>query len=662
MKLFLFVLFLAMPFVSQSEPLNCINSRHIIYRAYSQHYSQPDIDSKTIENVVDMFIKREDNFNILLTTQDILDIKNDLKKNKKRYAKQFLNQFEYGAYTQSYFFNAESYNQTGCEFINLSIKKIDDALDLYTEQFNKLKKLQKPEYEKAIDPEKTQKYTSYSKRAKSKKELIKRMNELLEYRISVNGLKAFEKLFNLRMDKSVSRKYSNLINSFLQIQDAHSSYSDQVYLDDKDNENMSDSLDPVKKGYGVVFYKKDTVSEYPTVLKVLRNSVLEQTGKIFKNDLIINIDGTDLKDLTTKEISDLLTGKNSSDITFRTFFDKVEFPEFYEDIKLSLTKGTFESEFIHSDIIQKNNKTFLYIKLDSFYYSYKTETGSAYDLRQIYLETVESKKIKIDGVILDLRDNYGGHVGEATQLAHLFLGSKLILRYIDNKMNEYPDYARPLINGSFINPLITEPLILLVNRNSASASEILAGAIQDYKRGLIVGDDHTFGKGSMQIIYPDFEYLKLGELKVTTNLFYLASGKTPQHSGILSDIVIPSPTRFREVGEKFMEHSLNPKKPLLNLVEDSFDSFDQDLLKTLKDHSKKRVTSDKVFDNFKTVKSVDKYLTNLNQNFDILSDKKEDDPILNESVCIFEEYSSLLKSRDELNKKRELLSNDHIGQ
>lgn len=661
MKLFLFLSLFLSSLVGYSEPLNCINSRRIIYVAYMQHYAQPEIDKKVLDKVIDAFIKKEDPLKILLSEKDVKEIKNDFKKRSKEYTSQFLSQFEYSTYSQSYFFNAEAYNQTGCDFIQLSLKKLDKALNKYISQFEIVSKKSQEDIYKIENNKKNKLFKEYSNRAKSEKELIKRMNTLLEYRIASTGYDKVSRNFYKKMDRTSSRKYSNLINSFLSIQDAHSSYIDQMYLDDKENENMSSALNPIKSGYGVMFFKKDEKSVYPKVVKVLKNSVLEKTNQVFKDDLIINIDGHDLKDLTIKEISELLSYSNKATIVFRTFIDKTSFPDVYEDVTLSLNKGTYDSEFIHSEIMKKNDKTFLYIKLDAFYHSHQTDTGSAYDLREIYLDAVNNKKLTLDGVILDLRDNYGGHVGEATRLAHLFLGSKVILRYIDNKFTEFVDYSQPLINGSFLNPLITEPLILLTNRNSASASEILAGTIKDYKRGLIIGDDSTFGKGSMQMIYPYFESLKLGELRITTNLFYLASGITPQNKGIPSDVVLPSPTSFEKNGEKFMENALNPKKPLENLITDDFNLVDSELVNQLQYNANKRINSNSDFNSFKTEKSIEKYVSDLNKNEDIIFENNND-PVLKESLSIFEEYSYLVKKRNKALNKREYPYSDHLGQ
>jgi len=156
-----------------------------------------------------------------------------------------------------------------------------------------------------------------------------------------------------------------------------------------------------------------------------------------------------------------------------------------------------------------------------------------------------SSSRKVDGIIIDLRNNGGGSLHEATTLTDLFInpGPVVQIRYANQMISRQ--------NRSRSAPLYDGPLLVLINRLSASASEIFAGAIQDYGRGLVVGTQ-TFGKGTVQALLP----LPEGQLKLTESKFYRVSGESTQHRGVLPDIGFPSLYNIDEIGESSEKHAL----------------------------------------------------------------------------------------------------------
>ena len=157
----------------------------------------------------------------------------------------------------------------------------------------------------------------------------------------------------------------------------------------------------------------------------------------------------------------------------------------------------------------------------------------------------ELQKEKVDGIVLDLRNNGGGSLQEATELTGLFIdqGPTVLVRNGDGKVEVLADDE----GGAFYKG----PLTVLVNRLSASASEIFAGAMQDYHRALIVGGQ-TFGKGTVQTIQP----LNHGELKLTIAKFYRVSGQSTQHQGVLPDIDYPAVVDTKQIGESALPDSM----------------------------------------------------------------------------------------------------------
>ena len=174
--------------------------------------------------------------------------------------------------------------------------------------------------------------------------------------------------------------------------------------------------------------------------------------------------------------------------------------------------------------------------------------SSTRDVAQI-VSGMETQGVK--GLILDLRNNGGGSLAEAVEMTGLFIPSGPVVQVRESRGVQVLSDPDPDV-------LYGGPLIVLVNRHSASASEILAGALQDYGRALIVGDSKTHGKGTVQSLQNlDARNPRLGSLKVTTHSFYRVAGGSTQMKGVAPDIVIPSVWDALEIGEEYLPHALN---------------------------------------------------------------------------------------------------------
>lgn len=212
------------------------------------------------------------------------------------------------------------------------------------------------------------------------------------------------------------------------------------------------------------------------------------------------------------------------------------------------------------------------------------------DMRRLVREAAAKK---VDGLILDLSRNGGGLLDHAVKIAGLFIkqgavvgtkgrtGSPEILSDRDDRV-EY-----------------SGPLMVVTSRYSASASEILAGALKDYNRALIVGADHTFGKGSIQAL---MNVDPFGVMKVTTGMYFIPDGRTTQHQGVASDIVLPSLSAVDDIGENTMDYSLEPQKiaPFLDPRANSngpdrWNPVTPDLISKLNSSAQKRVSADPKF-------------------------------------------------------------------
>jgi carboxyl-terminal processing protease len=228
------------------------------------------------------------------------------------------------------------------------------------------------------------------------------------------------------------------------------------------------------------------------------------------------------------------------------------------------------------------------IDLPSFYGKGEEKAGGATADTARLIKKLQEKGMQ--GLILDLRHNGGGSLEEAVQLTGLFIPPGPVVQTLgtegDVDIESSPEAA----------PLYPGPLIVLTSRMSASASEIVAGALQDYGRALIVGDTSTFGKGTVQTLVPlsqIFHQRGLGEVKITIRKFYRPSGASTQLKGVAADIVLPSETDLREISESKLPDALPwdilPSTAFTNL------NLVQPVLEALREKSRARVAADPAF-------------------------------------------------------------------
>ena len=226
------------------------------------------------------------------------------------------------------------------------------------------------------------------------------------------------------------------------------------------------------------------------------------------------------------------------------------------------------------------------IEIPAFYLDFKAfragDPNYKSTTRDVKKLLTELQKEKVDGVIIDLRNNGGGSLQEATELTSLFIdkGPTVLVRNADGKVDVLED-ENP---GAFYKG----PMALLVNRLSASASEIFAGAMQDYHRALIVGGQ-TFGKGTVQTIQP----LNHGELKLTLAKFYRVSGQSTQHQGVLPDVAFPSIIDTKEIGESALPEAM-PWDTIRPAIKPAVDPF-KPYIDQLKAEHDARVAKDAEF-------------------------------------------------------------------
>ena len=333
--------------------------------------------------------------------------------------------------------------------------------------------------------------------------------------------------------------FSLAINILTNQFDPHSSYLSPRSAEDFDV-NMSLKL----SGIGALLGVED---DYTKIINLVPGGPAEKSGKINPEDRITKIrqvGSSEYKDVVgwrIDEVVDLIRGEAGTEV-------EIEFISFDSDndsSKLVILKREeikLEDRAAKSEIIDINNNKIGIIDLPSFYIDFeeyqkrkKDYRSSSNDVKNILKEFNESN---VDAVILDLRNNGGGALIEANKIIGLFVSSGPTVQVKQSR-----GYIQPY-GSSRTDQVWEKPLLVLVNRYSASASEIVAGAIQDYKRGIVVGQ-RTFGKGTVQSL----ENLSQGQIKITESKYYRINGMSTQNKGVVPDIELPVTWDINTVGE-----------------------------------------------------------------------------------------------------------------
>ena len=226
-----------------------------------------------------------------------------------------------------------------------------------------------------------------------------------------------------------------------------------------------------------------------------------------------------------------------------------------EDVVITRDVVELEETYAKSSLIEKDDKNFGLINLPKFYFNAE-DYNSRNAASDVEREIERLKKKNIDGLIIDLRNNGGGSLKTAVDVAGLFIKSGPVVQ-VKSK-----GARKQVLDDNNPSLVWDGPLVIMVNELSASASEILAAAMQDYKRGVVIGSKQTYGKGTVQSIIDLNRWLRsnnngdLGAIKVTTSKFYRINGGSTQLEGVKSDVVVPDRYSYIEIGEKDQDNPL----------------------------------------------------------------------------------------------------------
>ncbi len=366
------------------------------------------------------------------------------------------------------------------------------------------------------------------------------MEEKVREQLTKSHNRWFERLEKLNRE---DRK-DIYINSIMNVYGPHT-----VYFPPKDKENFDIGMSGQLEGIGAQLQEKDG---YIKVSRIVPGSPSYRQGELEKGDLIIKVGQgdeppVDVVDMRLDDAVQLIRGKKGTEVrlTVKKVNGSINTIPIIRDIVV------LEETYAKSAVITNENDAKVgYIRLPKFYADFSRRGGRSASV-DVKRELEKLKAENVEGIVLDLRNNSGGSLRDAIDMTGYFIDKGPVVQVKSR-------YQRPEVMKDNDAAVVYDgPLVVMTNQFSASASEILAAAIQDYDRGIIMGAKSSFGKGTVQRfieldrrLTPAYkQYEPLGAVKVTTQKFYRINGGATQLRGVTPDIVMPDQYNYLDMGE-----------------------------------------------------------------------------------------------------------------
>jgi carboxyl-terminal processing protease len=438
-----------------------------------------------------------------------------------------------------------------------------------------------------------------------------------------------------------SDRFETYLNSVTSTFDPHTGYFNPKRKDDFDI-TMSQRLE----GIGARLQRSGS---YTKVTSIVPGGPAWKQGELQVDDLIhaVTQEGEEPVDINGMHIDDvvgMIRGDKGTDVTLTV--KKVDGDIL--DITIHRDEVLLDQGLAQSVLLEFPGKVdkLGYIKLPRFYADFENPDGRSC-AEDVASEIEKLKKQNVEGIILDLRNNGGGSLADVVEMSGLFIKDGPIVQVKSRQKDPY------VFRDKDDEVRYTGPLIIMVNKYSASASEILAAAMQDYRRAIIVGSTSTFGKGTVQRFYDldrairsYSEFKPLGQLKMTMQKFYRINGGSTQLRGVEPDIVLPDRFSKIEIGEKELEHPMPWSE--ISKVNYAQDIVDLSSISEIENKSYKRVEANPVFqkiednaDRVKRIRETSEYSLNLDK---YQSAEKARDEETKKYRDMFEEIDGLVVS------------------
>ncbi len=470
---------------------------------------------------------------------------------------------------------------------------------------------------------------------KGKEGFVVKTDEELEKDAREKVKKVIDRTFErFRFKFSDDDKFNIFVNAITTTMDPHTEFFppvDKRYFD----EEMSGRF------YGIgasLQYDDGNIK----VSSVLSGSPAWKSGEIQAGDLIVKVaqgkeEPVELTGFVVTDAVKLIRGKKGTEVklTLKKQDGTIK------TVTLIRDEIVQDETFARSAIVKNNGSKIGYIFLPEFYADFEHPNG-ARSYVDVAKEVVKLKEEKVDGIVIDLRNNGGGSLYDVVQMAGLFIDEGPIVQVKDRDNNP------SILKDKDKSVLYSGPLAVMVNEFSASASEIFAAAIQDYKRGVIIGSTSTYGKGTVQRnigLDPETGFSmsnsELGTVKLTLQKFYRINGGSTQLKGVYSDIVLPDNLEYLKVREKDDEDAL----PWDEINKSPYANWNTGYnLETIKQLSKQRLDNDVTF---KLIKENTEWLSKQNdKEYSLQIDKyRKEQKMIRSTIS---QLTSLLKLQGQL--------------
>jgi len=555
------------------------------------HYSPKDLNDDLSENIYDEYLKRQDYSKRFFTQEDI----DKLEKYKFEIDDQIReNNYEFYELAKN-LYNKRMSN-TKIYYEKYLAKPFDFTIDESLEYDSKKREYAKNEKELEDRWRKLLKYQVLTRLAEKLKEQEKAIEKndtsvtikelsLLDEEARERVKKNYDKWFKRLSRQTEKDQVSTFVNAIVNVFDPHTGY-----FPPKDKADFDIKLSGKLKGIGASLNEKDGTIQ---VVKIVPGSPCYRQGELEVDDKIVKVgqgdeEPIDVVDMPLDEAVQLIRGEIGTivKLTVKKVDGSTKVIPIERDVVL------LEETYAKSALIEKDDDKIGYIKLPKFYADFKDPKGRQCG-RDVGCELDRLKEEEVEGIILDLRGNGGGSLQDVVDMVGHFIDEGPVVQIKRRSDENY--VLRDKVSGLVYDG----PLVVLVNSFSASASEILAAAIQDYGRGIIIGSNSTYGKGTVQRFYDLDQYLKgdysefrpMGAIKLTTQKFYRINGQTTQHMGVVPDIVLPDSYSYIDTGEKEQDHVI----PWDEIEAVNFDKMKNKKFDKIIERSKKRIKGNETF-------------------------------------------------------------------
>lgn len=543
-QIILFCLLWISPAVSVPQSLKVEDITRVMERFFSFHIEMKELNTTIVRRSMKLYIEQFDSEKAYLLEDEVRPY---LSMSEKR-AKEILNRLKKQDYSDYLTLNGliqDSIVRAQALRVLVAKQIVAGALELensslippsqYSHSENELMERQKNRMVRF--------YLFHKARtnldATERKQRVCELFEKRVHRMENNYLFLTADNMALPRDRIENLLTLRILKCFAKSLDTHTSF-----FSPEEAFEMRMSLEKQFEGVGVVLSEGvDGVM----ISELIKGSPAEQSGQIQINDLLVEIDGVPVTSRPFEEVLEMLKKRDRSEIILG--FKRIEArnQNFFR-VPLMKRAIVMNEERIQASYEETENGIIGKITLHSFY-----ESGEGVSSEKDIKEAIRSfrEKGNLVGLVLDLRENSGGFLSQAVKVAGLFVNNGIIVvsKYGKGELH----YLRNIVAKSFYSG----PLVVLTSKMSASASEIVAQALQDYGVALVVGDERTFGKGSIQYQTVTDEKADIF-FKVTVGRYYTASGRSTQIDGVIADIVVPTPYAPYKIGEKYLEYPLPP--------------------------------------------------------------------------------------------------------